>query len=63
MLVFNKCTRILKQMHLKRTISAYLAKMQCKIHHRHFNSTEISDLPVAVFLVTELLHFALKKNG
>ena len=61
MLVLNKCTRILTQMHQKRTISAYLVKMNCKIHHRHFNSTAISDLPVAV-LVIKPSHFALKKK-
>ena len=49
-------------MHQKRTISAYLVKMNCKIHHRHFNSTAISDLPVAV-LVIKPSHFALKKKN
>jgi len=60
MLVLNKGTRILTQMHLKRTINAHLAKMHCKIHHRHFNSTAISDLSVAVLIVIKLLHSALK---
>jgi len=62
MLVLNKCTRILTQMHLKRAISAYLAKMHCKIHHRHFNPTAISNLPVAVFLVIKPLLSALIKK-